>query len=120
MSALQDEKARDADLQVVLDGLERSSELSQVEIMEHFDTLSDDALREVRNVINNLDCAMYAHDIKNDLTSVPIDDLENWDYGHYSMLAEEMLNEQVDVFWECHEDCIDSMINAINERIERW
>ena len=114
-----DEKARDADLQVVLDGLERSTELSQAEIMEHFDTLSDEVLKEVRNAINNLDCALYAHDIKNGLTGVPIEDLEDWDYGHYSMLAEVILDEQIEAFWDCHEDSIEGMIDEINEHIEK-
>ena len=96
-----------------------ATDISQAEMMEHFDTLSDEALKEVRNAINNLDCALFAHDIKNNLTSVPIEDLEDWDYGHYSMLAEEILDEQIDAFWDCHEDSIDSMIDEINEHIER-
>ena len=98
-----------------------ATDISQTEMMEHFDTLSDEALKEVRNAINNLDCALFAHDIKNNLTSVPIEDLEDWDYGHYSMLAEEILDEQIDVFWENadYDDSIQGMIDEINECVNK-
>ena len=116
-----DEKARDADLRVVLDGLERSTELSQAELMEWFDTLDKDTMRGMWYAVDNLENALLADKIKRDDTSICIDeDMENWDYGDYSVLADEIRDDMWEKWWRNSSDhVVIELLDGINKERER-
>lgn len=102
--------------------LNEVQDYSQAEIMDWLEEIENANPIEydrMRSAINNLHAALYALDMKSGNSVVESARrnglVNNWDNAMYSMLADNILDEQAELFWDGFD--VDSQVTDMIERI---
>ena len=104
-------------------GLDTVCMFDREDLMKWIGNMKQGDIDVIRAAKNKLDVALFAHEIANDETGVDVKgfeargDLDGWENKHYVQLAEIILDDQMESWWDDYhnEVIISDMIQGIND-----